>query len=128
MQLFQTLPFITTLDQRNRKVFSTEMIEEQVTIKKLSQKLDFKFFQAITTRSDIPEYSCYNTKEKREKGVSFCKKTKCMYTPPIDLTPSDPSTMMTAMVEAERRTNMTGQTDTIFTADQQLYKVLPRSI
>ena len=51
-----------------------------------------------------------------------------MYTPPIDLTPSDPSTMMTAMVEAERRTNMTGQTDTIFTADQQLYKVLPRSI
>ena len=32
--------------------------------------------------------------------------------------------MMTAMVEAERLTNMTGQTNTIFTADQQLYKVL----
>ena len=46
-----------------------------------------------------------------------------MYTPLIDLTPSDASTMMTAMVEAERLTNMTGQTNTIFTADQKLYKV-----
>ena len=47
-----------------------------------------------------------------------------MYTPLIELTPSDPSTIITAMVEAERLTNMTGQTNTIFTADQQLYKVL----
>ena len=106
------------------EAFSTEMIEEQVTIKKISQELDLEFFQAIATKSGIPEYSGYNTKERREKGVSCGKKTKCMYTPLIDLTPSDPSTMMTAMVEAERLTNMTGQTNTIFTADQQLYKVL----
>ena len=47
-----------------------------------------------------------------------------MYTPLIDLKPSDPSTMMTAMVEAERLAQLTGQTHTIFTADQQLYNVL----
>ena len=34
--------------------------------------------------------------------------------------------MMTATVEAESLTNMAGQTNTIFTADQQLYKVLSR--
>ena len=32
--------------------------------------------------------------------------------------------MMTAMVEAKRFTNTIGQINTIFTADQQLYKVL----
>ena len=83
-------------------VFSTEMIEEQVTIKNLSQELDLEFFQAIATKSDIPKYSGYNTKETREKGVSRGKKTECMYTQIIDLTPSDPNTMMTAMIEAER--------------------------
>ena len=45
-----------------------------------------------------------------------------MYTSHIDLTQSDPSTMMTAMVKSERLTNITGQTNGIFTVDQQLYK------
>lgn len=45
-----------------------------------------------------------------------------MYTAHIDLTQFDPSTMMTATVKAERPTNITGQTNTIFTVDQQLYK------
>ena len=105
-------------------VFSTEMIEEQVTIKKLSQELDLRFFQAIIIKSDIPEYFGYSTNERREKGVSQGKKTKCMYTPLIDLTASDPSRMVTAVVEAERLTNMTGQINAIFTADEQLYRVL----
>ena len=100
------------------------MIEEQVAIKKVSQELDLQFFQAIAIMSNIPEHSGYNTKKRREKGVSRGKKAKSMYTPLIDITPSDPSTMMTAIVEAERLTNMAGHTNTIFTADQQLYKVL----
>ena len=32
--------------------------------------------------------------------------------------------MMTAMIEAKRTTNTTGQKHTIFTCDQQLYKLL----
>ena len=47
-----------------------------------------------------------------------------MYTPLIDLKPSDPTTMMTAMVEARRLTQLTGQEYTVFSSDQQLYKVL----
>ena len=47
-----------------------------------------------------------------------------MYTPLIDQKPSDPTTMMTAMLEAQHITRLTGQKHTIFTSDQQLYKVL----
>ena len=47
-----------------------------------------------------------------------------MYTPLIDMVPSDPDTMMTAMCEAQRITVECGQGFTIFTADQQLYRVM----
>ena len=47
-----------------------------------------------------------------------------MYTPLIDLTISDPNTMIAVMVEAKRLRNKIGQANKILTADQQLYKVL----
>ena len=47
-----------------------------------------------------------------------------VYTPLTDLTPSDPTTIMTVMIEAKIITNTTGQKHTIFTCDQQLYKLL----
>ena len=47
-----------------------------------------------------------------------------MYTPLIDMKPSDPTTKMTSMVEAQRITQQTGQQHTIFTSDQKVYKVL----
>ena len=39
------------------------------------------------------------------------------------MTSADPDTMMTAMVQAQKLTNECGQEITIFTNDQQLYKV-----
>jgi hypothetical protein len=50
--------------------------------------------------------------------------SKAVYTPLIDMTPSDPTTMMTAMLEAKRLTEENGQIYTVFTADQQLYRVM----
>ena len=47
-----------------------------------------------------------------------------VYTPLIDLTPSDPTTIMSAIIEAKRITNTTGQKHRIFTCDHQLYKLL----
>jgi hypothetical protein len=47
-----------------------------------------------------------------------------MYTPLIDMVPSDPTTMMTAMVEAQKLTRQSGHVFTVFTADQQLYRVV----
>lgn len=43
--------------------------------------------------------------------------------PLIDMSPADPDTMMTAMVEAQKLTKQCGQQITVFTNDQQLYKV-----
>ena len=50
-------------------------------------------------------------------------RTKAMYTPLIDMTPSDPITMKSAMLEAKKLTKKAGQTTTLFTADLQIYRV-----
>ena len=49
--------------------------------------------------------------------------TKAIYTPLIDMKPSDPDTIMTAMVESQRMTQGSNQLETLFTVDQQLYRV-----
>ena len=51
-------------------------------------------------------------------------KTTAIYMPLIDMTPSDPTTMMTAMVQAQQLTSGCGQAVTVFTADQQLNRVM----
>jgi hypothetical protein len=50
-------------------------------------------------------------------------KTKLVYLPLIDMTPSDPDTIMTALHEAKRLSKERGQKNTIFTSNQQLYRV-----
>ena len=57
------------------------------------------------------------------KGRSFEPKTKAVYLPLIDMPPAHPDTIMTAMSKAQRMTQEIGQTFTLFTADQQLYRV-----
>jgi len=42
----------------------------------------------------------------------------------VDMTPAEPDTMKTAMVHAQHITTLTGQEWTVFTCDQQLYKVV----
>lgn len=59
-----------------------------------------------------------------EQKLSLKPATKAIYTPLIDMLPSDPTTMMTAMVDAQKLTREMGQVYTIFTADQQLYRVV----
>ena len=59
----------------------------------------------------------------RNNGQSLKSKTKVIFTPLLDRTPSDPSTVFTAMTEAEKITSQAGQNITIFTTDQQLYRV-----
>jgi len=86
--------------------------------------VDFTFFQMIVGDHNTPEYGSFNTSLSREQGQSVQAATKTVYTPLINMTPSDPDTMMNAMVEATRLTNDTGQSFTIFIADQQLYRVI----
>lgn len=39
------------------------------------------------------------------------------------MSPADPDTILTAMIDAQETTNSFGQLFTIFTNDQQLYKI-----
>ena len=63
----------------------------------------------MVTISDVPEYSGYNTRKCRENGQTV------LYTPLINRKPADPTTMLSAMLEAQKFTSE---------ADQQLYKVM----
>ena len=51
-------------------------------------------------------------------------KTNNFYRPLIDKTPSDPSTLLTAITDIERICNAAGQDFTTLTSDQQLYRVM----
>ena len=85
---------------------------------------DFAFLKKIAVEDRCPEYGGFNTRNARERGQQVEKKTSVMYTPFLDMTPSEPDTMKTAMVHAQHITALTGQEWTIFTCDQQLYKVV----
>ena len=53
-------------------------------------------------------------------GQGLKSKTKVIFTPLLDWTPSDASTVLTTMIEAEKITSPADQTVIIFTTDQQL--------
>ena len=59
----------------------------------------------------------------REEGLTVNPPSRVTYTPLIHMKPSDPDTMLTAMIEAERLTQQVGQEIVVFTSDQQLYRV-----
>ena len=79
-----------------------------------------KYMNAST---DCPEYHGYNTKVCREQGHILKRKTSIVYLSLIDKAPSDPATIMSAMLKARAVTETTGQEYVVFTADQQLYRV-----
>ena len=64
------------------------------------------------------------TQNSREQGHTVRPATKAIYLPLVDMTPAEPDTMLTTMVESQRLTNLTGQVYTIFTNDQQLYRIV----
>ena len=88
-----------------------------------AKQLDIAFLGDITNNEAFPEYNGYYTMVTRKQRVSMQPKTKAVYLPLIDMTPSDPDTIMTTLHEAKRPTKERGQKNAIFTSDQQLYKV-----
>ena len=59
----------------------------------------------------------------REENHSLKSGTSVAYSPLIDMVLSDPSTILTGIIESCRITKHTGQSMTVFTADQQLCRV-----
>ena len=60
----------------------------------------------------------------RESGQIMKIKSELIFRPLINKTPSDPSTMLTAMCDIEDASNQAGQQVTVLTCDQQLYRVI----
>lgn len=77
----------------------------------------------ITSDGKVPEWSGWNTRQCRLQGHAPTPKTHVIYHPLIMAKPSDPSTVYTSIIKAQSITAAAGQEYTIFTANQQLYKV-----
>lgn len=91
--------------------------------KRRARATDFAFFKDVIQSDLCPEYNGYNSKLCREQGHSLSVGTKAMYLPLIDMTPSNPDTMMTALIQAQKLVTEAGQDYLVFTCDQQLYRV-----
>jgi len=106
-----------------RTVMPLRVLAHQVAALSRASSTDFAFLHDVVTKDQVPEFNGYNTKLAREQGHSIKPHTRAIYRPLIDMSPADPDTMLTAMVNAQEVTNSCGQEVTIFTNDQQLYKV-----
>ena len=109
--------------EATRTILPLMVLAHQVVQLSRARFLDFKFLKHVISDTDTPEFGGFNTKLAREQGQSAQPATRAIYTPLIDMNPADPDTMMTAMVEAQKLTQQRGQQVTVFTNDQQLYKV-----
>ena len=88
-----------------------------------ANEIDLAFFKDVLNEKSCPEYNGYNTRLCRDEGQSVRPKTKVVYLPLIDKTPSDPSTTEASLIKAQTISLSVGQEFVVFTADQQLYRV-----
>jgi len=109
--------------EAKRTVLPLHVLAKQAVALNRAKCLDFNFLKLVATKKDMVEYNGFNTQLSREQGHGLQPATKTIYRPLLDMNPADPDTILTAMVEAQRLTNMSGQHVTIFTNDQQLYKI-----
>ena len=63
----------------------------------------------MSNNDNCPDFNGYNTQICRDQGHSPKFKTKAMYMPLIDMTPSEPDTIMTALHEAQQIASDRGQ-------------------
>ena len=85
-------------------------------------KIDFNFFHDIIFKPSCPEYNGYCNRLNRDEN-NIREKTTIAYMPLIDMSPSDPTTIKTAMIQAKKISSSNGQEFLVFTCDQQLYRV-----
>ena len=100
-----------------------KVLARMVVSQQRANESNLAFLTDTIKSDDCPEFNGYNTGLCREQGKYPQPKTKAVYLPLIDMPPAHPDTIMTAMSKAQKLTAETGQDFTIFTADQQLYRV-----
>ena len=82
---------------------------KQVVLCCRAKEEPFEFIKSSLTNDKVPDYKVFNTQKIRHFGQSLKPKSKVVFSPPLDRTPSDPSTMLTTMAEAARITHEAGQ-------------------
>ena len=95
----------------------------QVIIARRSKENDLNFIVPSLAKDDVPDYSGFNTKHSRSTGQSKKPKTNIRYRLLINKTPADRSTILTAMLHVETISQTAGQMYSVFTCDQQLYRI-----
>ena len=94
-----------------RRVPPLKVLASQAVSLFRAHDIDHHFLQEIVdNESCTPEYNGFNVALARNHGHSVKPATTAINTPLIDITPSDPDTIMSAMIEAQRLTNACGQT------------------
>lgn len=81
-------------------------------------------FKDTANKADIPEFDGYNTEKTHEGDHAVGPKTFAGFCPLTGMVPSEPDSILAAMVEAEKRTEMTEQKYEKFMKDQQLYSAV----
>ena len=97
-------------------VLPLKMLAQQIILVQRSNFHDFDFLRSVATKPSTPEFGAFNTKFARMQGQGLKPRTKATYTPLIDMTPSNLTTMKETNKESWSSNNL-------FTADLQLYRV-----
>ena len=100
-----------------------EFVTMQSVSQQRAQNIDFDFFRDMINNKDCPEYNGYCTRLNREQGHVIRNSTSIIYLPLLDMTPANPTTLQTSMVQAKRLPIQHGQNFCIYTCDQQLYHI-----
>ena len=108
-------------EKAKKSVLSLRILTMQVLAERAARAKDFAFFAEVVGENTGPEWNGFNSRIAREEGLTVNPPSRVTYTPLIDMKPSDPDMMLTAMIEAERLTQQVGQDIVVFTCDQQLY-------
>jgi hypothetical protein len=106
-----------------KSVLPLKVLVHKFMARNRADETGFAFLQDVVTKPGCPEFNGYNTANSRDQGQTLKPKTKAVYLPLIDITPSDPDTMLTALVRAEELTHEMGQEFVVITCDLQLYRV-----
>ncbi|CAH3171359.1 unnamed protein product [Porites lobata] len=88
----------------SKSVLPLKVLCSAAIAERRAKEIDFSFLRDVTNEESCPEFNGYNTTLTRQQGISYAPKTQAAYLPLIDMTPSDPDTILTALHEAKRLT------------------------
>ena len=96
----------------------------RIIIQTKANEEDFLFLKSCVINPTTPDFSGYNTRTTSETGQSLKAKSKVYYHPLINKTLADPSTILTAMCNLEKISKDAGQSFSMLTSNQQLFRVM----